>query len=141
VLIRDALLERSQLALLTADLAAERNRAREAESASARLAGELAVRRPQAPFARGAAIWFGSGATDTACASPLCKASEATREALQTELADIKRRLWETEEQEQRRCVHFASRTVRTCWLTLALLRFSMQAGARCRAGGGSERR
>ncbi len=49
MLIRDALLERSQLALLTADLAAERNRAREAESANARLAGELAVRQSRAP--------------------------------------------------------------------------------------------
>jgi hypothetical protein len=43
-LIKNTLLERSQLTHLNADLAAERSRVSEAESARERVAGELAVR-------------------------------------------------------------------------------------------------
>jgi DNA anti-recombination protein RmuC len=105
-LIRDTLLERSQLALLNADLAAERNRVSEAESARERAAGELAVRLTLCVAIRrsSAEKRFGCQRYDRLPRRASSQASEAARDALQTELKDVKQQLWESEEHSRTQC-------------------------------------
>ena len=103
-LIKNTLLERSQLTHLNADLAAERSRASEAESARERVAGELAVRLRRAvcvvvPSCRRAT------SPDLGPSMPSSpQASEAARDALQAALKDVKQQLWESEEHSQTQC-------------------------------------
>jgi|688.fasta_scaffold784675_2 hypothetical protein len=87
------LTERSQVSRLKAELAAEQSRAAEAEDAAERLAVELEVRSSSA----------GCTARELTLSS---QSSRASISALQSELGELKQRIWESDAEAQQQCVH-----------------------------------